>query len=363
MKKTTLCRLLALLLTLSLLAGVLAGCTAAPASSDSDTPDADTSQSEPATPADDTQPENTDATAQSESTDAADAAQPADAPYTFTDVLGHEVTLTSWQRVASLYGSFAETWMLAGGSLVGVTSDAVEERALDLGEDVAIVGTVKEANLEEILAVQPDFLILSADTPTQVDLHEALTAAGIPHAYYRVDTFEEYLAMLQQFCTLTGRQDLYEQNGEAVRRQIDTVLAAVEGQPAPSVLLLRAFSSGAKAKGDDNLTGVILRDLGADNLVTRHESLLEDISLEEIIDADPDYIFVTIMGASEDKALGYLAENLESSPAWQGLTAVQNDHYILLPKDLFHYKPNARWGESYVYLAKILYPQLADTLE
>lgn len=169
--------------------------------------------------------------------------------------------------------------------------------------------------------------------------------------------------MLQQFCTLTGRQDLYEQNGEAVRRQIDTVLAAVEGQPAPSVLLLRAFSSGAKAKGDDNLTGVILRDLGADNLVTRHESLLEDISLEEIIDADPDYIFVTIMGASEDKALGYLAENLESSPAWQGLTAVQNDHYILLPKDLFHYKPNARWGESYVYLAKILYPQLADTLE
>ena len=41
----------------------------------------------------------------------------------------------------------------------------------------------------------------------------------------------------------------------------------------------------------------------------------------------------------------------------QGLTAVKQDRLILLPKELFHYKPNARWGESYAYLAKILYPQ------
>ena len=31
---------------------------------------------------------------------------------------------------------------------------------------------------------------------------------------------------------------------------------------------------------------------------------------------------------------------------------------IVLPKDLFHYKPNNRWGESYQYLGEILYPEL-----
>ena len=46
----------------------------------------------------------------------------------FTDALGYSVTLSSWERVASLYGSFAETWTLAGGTLIGATSDAVEER-------------------------------------------------------------------------------------------------------------------------------------------------------------------------------------------------------------------------------------------
>lgn len=281
------------------------------------------------------------------------------APVRFTDALGYEVELASWERVVSLYGSFAETWLLAGGQLVGTTSDAVTERDLDLGDDVAIVGTVKEPNLEEVIAAEPDFVILAADIAPQVDFHAALTEVGIPHAYYRTDTFDEYLAVLGQFCELTGRDDLYEQNGLAVKAQIDSVLKAVEGQPSPTALLIRAFSTGAKAKGDDNLAGVILRDLGADNLVSRYESLLEDISMEEIIAADPEFILITTMGASDQAAMDYMAATFESDPAWAGLTAVKNGHYLLLPRELFHYKPNARWGESYEYLANVLYPELA----
>lgn len=276
---------------------------------------------------------------------------------TFTDALGYKTTIESWERVVSLYGSFAETWLLAGGTLVGTTSDAIEERQLEL-DGAAVVGTVKEPNLEEIIAADLDFVILAADIAAQADFHDALTQAGIPHAYYRADTFGEYLSMLEQFCAMTGRQDLYEKNGLAVREQIDSVLKAVEGQPSPTVLLIRAYSSGAKAKGEDNLAGVILRDLGADNLVSRYESLLEDLSMEKIIAADPDFILVTTMGASDDAAMAYMASTFESDPAWAGLTAVRNGRYVLLPRDLFHYKPNARWGESYAYLANILYPDV-----
>jgi len=282
----------------------------------------------------------------------------ADAAVTFTDALGYTVSLSKWDRVVSLYGSFAETWLLAGGELVGTTSDALEERNLPLGDDVAIVGTVKEPNLEEIIAAQPDFVILAADIAGQTALHDALTAAAIPHAYYRTDTFGEYLAMLEQFCSLTGRADLYEKNGLAVQAKIEAVLTAVEGQPSPTALLVRAYSSGAKAKGADNLAGVILEDLGGDNLVSRHESLLEELSMEEIIAADPDFLLITTMGSTDEAAMRYMAETFETNPAWSGLSAVKNGRYLLLPRDLFHYKPNARWGESYAYLANILYPNL-----
>lgn len=280
----------------------------------------------------------------------------------FTDVMGYPVTLNSWDRVVSLYGSFGETWMLAGGTLVGTTSDAIEERGLVLGDEVAIVGSVKQPNFEEILASNPDFVILSADTAEHVELHDALTDAGISHAYYRVDTFSNYLSMLEQFCSLTERDDLYEQNGLEVQAQIQQVLEQVEGREGPTVLLLRAYSTGAKAKGADNLAGVMLEDLGAENLVERYDSLLEEVSMEEVIAADPDYIFVVTMGSSQEKALEYMSEHFQSSPAWAGLTAVANDHYVVLPKELFHYKPNARWGESYAYLAEILYPDLAGIL-
>lgn len=280
----------------------------------------------------------------------------------FTDALGYGVELESWNRVVSLYGSFAETWLLAGGALAGTTEDAVSERGLELGEDVAVVGTVKEPSLEEILAQDPDFVILSADIAPQVKLHDALTAAGVPHAYYRVDAFDDYLAMLEQFCRMTGREDLYEENGAAVKRQIDEVLAAVEGRIGPTALLIRAYSTGAKAKGADNLAGIILRDLGADNLADRYESLLEDVSLEEVIAANPEFIFITTMGA-EDQALEFMAHTFEENPAWGGLDAVRNGRCVLLPKELFHYKPNARWGESYACLAEILYPEIAGQIQ
>ena len=236
-------------------------------------------------------------TAPSADSGAAAEAEPPPAAIVFTDALGHEVILESWDRVASLYGSFAETWLLAGGTLAGTTEDAVSERGLELGEDVAVVGTVKEPSLEEVLALAPDFVILSADVASQVKLHDALAAAEIPHAYYRVDAFADYLSMLEQFCRLTGREDLYEENGLAVQRQIDAVLAAAEDKTGPTALLIRAYSTGAKAKGDDNLAGVILRDLGADNLADRYESMLEDVSMEAVIAADPDFIFITTMGA------------------------------------------------------------------
>ena len=284
------------------------------------------------------------------------------AQLTFTDDLGYTVELQHWERVVSLYGSFAEVWLLAGGNLVGATEDAVTERNLPLGEEIAIVGTVKDPNLEAILAACPDFVILSADTANQVKFHDALSQAGIDHAYYRVDTFDDYRSMLEQFCAMTGNTQSYETYGTAIQAQIEKVLDKVRGQTAPTVLLLRAYSTGVKAKGADNLTGFMLRDLGAVNIADSDTSLLENLSLEAIIAADPDYIFVTIMG-DDEAALAYLQENWENNPAWAGLSAVKNGRVEVLPKNLFHYKPNADWGESYAYLARILYPEIATQIQ
>ena len=41
---------------------------------------------------------------------------------------------------------------LAGGTLTATTEDAIKERGLDLGTDIAVIGTNQDPNTEEILA-------------------------------------------------------------------------------------------------------------------------------------------------------------------------------------------------------------------
>lgn len=184
---------------------------------------------------------------------------------------------------------------------------------------------------------------------------EILKRSMIPYAFFKVEHFEDYLDMLKICTDITGNIELYEKNGLATKKQIEEVLSKIDENNHPEILFIRAFSSGAKAKDDDNMACKILNDLGTVNIASKHKSLLEDLSMEEIIEEDPDYIFVVTMGDSE-KALQALKDGIEMNPAWSGLSAIKNDRYIVLPKELFHYKPNARWGESYEYIAEILYP-------
>ena len=250
--------------------------------------------------------------------------------------------------MVSLYGSYAEAWAQAGGTLVGATEDAVSERGMDLGT-AQIIGTTKAPNLERILALDPDLVILSLDIAAQVSAAEVLEAAGVPCAAFRVDTWQDYARMMDVFTALTGRRDLYEAIVPPMEAAIGETIASAQAQNAPTVLLLRAYSTGVKAKADDNLAGAMLEDLGCVNIAARQPSLLEELTLEAIVVEDPDCIFISVMGGDEEAALAVVEETLGQNPAWQGLTAVQEGRVYVLPRDLFHYKPNARWAESYAY--------------
>lgn len=262
-------------------------------------------------------------------------------------------------RVVCLYSSYAQMWLSAGGTLCGVVEDAVIERELEVA-DAEIVGTVKEPNVEEILALQPDWVILSADLTAHAEAQQLLEAAGLSCSAFRVDTFDDYTALMEQMVQLTGETDRLAETVQPAAEKIEQTLAMVSTEKTtPDVLLIRAFSSGMKAKTEEELAGAILNDLGAHNIASDFPSMLEELSLEQVILSDPEYIFITTMG-DEEQALAYLNEQIDKSPVWQTLTAVQNGRVIVLPKDLFHYKPNALWGDSYEYLAKILYQHLYE---
>ncbi len=275
---------------------------------------------------------------------------------TITDIYGNSAVLPDDPRVVSGYGSFSECWLLSGGKLVGVTDDAITERKLDIPGDVSIIGTVKEINLEKIVSLAPDYVILSADISAHASLESSLKDMNIQYGYFRVDNFNDYSELMRQFCNINGGEELYTENVMNVEFIINDIKNNIPDNDEISYLLMRVYSTGIKVK-NDNIADDILKDIGGISIADRVPSLLTDLSVEEVIKADPDHIFVITMG-DETSGRDYFIKNIISDPAWSGLSAIKNGNYHILPKELFHYKPNRRWGESYEYLARILYPEV-----
>lgn len=293
------------------------------------------------------------------------ATAPADsgAACTFTDDLGREVTLEAApRRVAALTGSYADIWCTAGGrdTLVASASDAWTDFDLGLGEEVANIGGAMGVSVEELLAAAPDLVLASTNIPSNQEMLSALEAAGVDVAFFSVDTFEDYLRMLEICTGLTGSPEAYQTYGEAVAEEIEAAraraAAALEEQGPEKVLYIRAAASVVKPKGSSGtVLGEMLADLGCINIADQDQSLLEDLSMEAILAADPDKILIVLQGADPEPAKAQLEGEVLSNPAWQQLTAVREGRVYYMDKDLYHLKPNARWGEAYDHLVEILY--------
>lgn len=272
----------------------------------------------------------------------------------FTDALGRQVGISNPKRVVTLLGSFCDEWMLAGGNVVGTASDSFTSFDLGLDESVVDVGTHLEPDIEKIIASEPDFVVASSMMDSQIELLDTLENAGITVAYFYVNSFDDYLETLDIFTQITGRADLYEKYGTEVAEQVEAAKAQADGSK-PTVLFIRAAASSVKVKkSKGTVGGEILADLDTVNIADS-DSLFEELSMEAVILADPDYIFVTTQGYDTETALENVQKLLIDNPAWQSLKAVKNGNYYVLDKALYNSKPNARWGEAYKKLADILY--------
>ncbi len=268
------------------------------------------------------------------------------------DATGRQVEFETLPvRTLSLYASFTDLWLEAGGSLVGtVDSSNLPEAAADiprLGK-----GT---PNVEDLLTYEPDLVLLSAGRSAHLELADILDQNEIQYLFIDYNNFDECLATFQDFCRLTEREDLFASKGTAMKDEIQ-ILVAEQNEEEFTYLLLFATSKSVTTK-DNNIASEIINECGGINIaedgaVANEES--KQFSMERIIELDPDYIFVQTMGTVE-KAQARLEADVLSNPAWKGLTAVQNERYLYLPKELFLYKPNMKYPEAYQYFVDLIH--------
>lgn len=279
----------------------------------------------------------------------------------FIDALGREICVQkNPERVASLLGSFSDVWLTSGGGLCASAEDAWEDFGLELGDAVNL-GGAHSPSLELLISADPDFVIASASTASNVEMKGSLEAMGITVAYFDVDNFDDYLQMLDICTSITGRKDLYRQNGLAIKEQIDGIKAEYARLDIPQnerkILLLRSASSFVRAKGSrGTILGEMLADMGCINIADSNTSLLDNLSAEAVIKEEPYHIFAVTMGSNTEAAKQSLENMIKENPAWRELDAVKNGRLHIMDKALFNLKPNARWAESY----GVLYEKLTE---
>ncbi len=269
------------------------------------------------------------------------------------DSLGNIVTFDEQPKnVVTLGSSVTEIWLLSGGTVVGTSSDSFD-REIGLNDGAENIGTYKEPNVEQILKLNPDMIVMSSDISGQRDVEQTFRDAGITVVFADVNSFEDYLHVLENFTILNNTPELFVQHGSMVLDQIDENIKNAEKMEPKTGLVLRTSTAVLKTLPSDNFSVEIIEDMGIKNIASDNDAILNDINIEAILKEDPYYIFLVIMGSDEEKSMAKINEYIANNPSWNTLTAVKEGRFITLPKELFHYKPNNRWGEAYEYIYNI----------
>lgn len=238
-----------------------------------------------------------------------------------TDMAGRAVTLDApAEKIVALTAADCEILYAigAGDKLVG------RGEYCNYPEEILSVPTVQsgnETNIEQIIALQPQLVILSimAQTKEQVS---ALEAAGIKVFASDAQNIEgvyEGIALIGQ---LVGKSAEAEVVVGQMKASFATIAAKVTGNGEKTVYFeVSPLQYGLWTAGKGTFMDEIATMLGLKNAFADVTGWGE-VSEEQVIERDPDYIVTVAMYFGE----GYTpVEEILSRKGWENMQAIKND--------------------------------------
>ncbi len=259
------------------------------------------------------------------------------------------------QRVIVCLNSILDIWYMAGGNSLARVKGSInvpEEAA-----DIPLLGSFTALNTELIMELEPDLLIVS-ENEHQLGVRDFFEVENVPGVAIKYNKYDDFRVILDLFTRLTSNRSLYEDDMLPKQRQIQSIINQVPEGESPTVCILFSSTRYVKVETQNTVTGDYCEKLGAENIY--RETVLEDatrvdLSIEYIVEQDPDIIFVTTMG-NVDKCRARVDKDITSSDIWGDLSAVKNNRFIYLDKSFSIYKPNRAYPEAYKTMAEYLYP-------
>jgi iron complex transport system substrate-binding protein len=280
-------------------------------------------------------------------------AQPAQGPITITDGLGREVQLKgAAQRIVSLAASNTEILFAIGAGSQVIARDDLSDYPEEV-VNLPAVGGYQGYDLEKITSLQPD-LVLAAEINSP-ELVQSIENLGITVFYLSnpadINGLYDNLRIVGQ---LTGHESDAADLVQSLQQRVDAVQSALaNATTTPKVFYEIDATDPSKpwTAGPGTYHDQFIRMAHAENVAANATSMYPQISQEELIVQNPDYILLA------DSIYGITPESVVERPGWAEIKAVQEGNLFPFDSDLLD-RPGPRLVEGLETLAHILHPEV-----
>lgn len=280
--------------------------------------------------------------------------QPAAPAVRVTDMTGREITLDApARRVVALSAADCELLYAvgAGEALVG------RGEYCDYPAEVLAVPSVQsgyDTNIEQIIALEPEVLLMSTMAQTEEQVAQ-LEAAGIRVVVSDAQDIAGVYEALEMIGKLMGREAQAAAVAEEMRAGLAELADNAAGAGRRVYFEVSPLQWGLWAAGKGTFMNEVAELLGLENIFADVDGWAE-VSEEAVIERDPDVIVTITMYYGEGPTP---EEEILARPGWENVSAVRSGAILNLPDNELS-RPVPRLAEGARLLNDFLLAQSAD---
>ena len=196
-------------------------------------------------------------------------------------------------------------------------------------ENVANLGTIKEADLEAVMACEPDVIFIGGRLSGSYDALSEIAPVVYLSTDAEIGVVESVRQNAATIASMFGLEDQVETLMADFSARVDALAAFAEGKTAVVGL---CTSGSFNVLGSDGRCSIISVEIGFDNLgdgdVTSTHG--NESSFELIVELDPDYMFVLDRDAAIGTDGAQLAQEIVENELVMGTRAYQDGHIVYL---------------------------------
>ena len=218
-----------------------------------------------------------------------------------------------------------------GNRVVGTASTSLDYLQSYINEDIANLGTIKEADLEAVMSCEPDVIFIGGRLASSYD---ALSEIA-PVVYLSTDTEQGVVESVRKNANIIASLFGLEEEVDSLMADFDSRIDALKAFAEGKTAIVGMTTSGSfNVLGNDGRCSIIGKEIGFENIgvdanidTSTHGN---EASFEFIVDKNPDYIFAMDRDAAIGTDGAQLAQEILENELVESTDAYKNGHIVYL---------------------------------